>query len=125
RVRGTIGVPGDKSISHRYALLGALAEGATRLRNYAPGGDCASTLACLSALGVGITRQAGGEGAPEVHIQGRGKARLGAPAQALDCGNSGSTMRMLAGVVAAHPFVSSPLAERTLTRPPARRGGGP
>ena len=60
RVRGTIRVPGDKSISHRYALLGAIAAGATTLRHYAPGGDCASTLACLAALGVEISRQTRG-----------------------------------------------------------------
>ena len=120
-MRGSIGVPGDKSISHRYALLGAIAEGTTWLKHYAPGGDCASTLACLGALGVEITRQTGTDGAPEVHIQGRGKARLVASAQALDCGNSGSTMRMLAGVVAGHPFVSTLVGDRSLSRRPMRR----
>lgn len=120
-MRGTIGVPGDKSISHRYALLGALATGVTRLRHYAPGGDCASTLACLAALGVEISRQTAADGTPDVRIQGRGRAGLAAPTQTLDCGNSGSTMRMLAGVVAAHPFVSTLTGDRSLSRRPMRR----
>lgn len=120
-MRGTIGVPGDKSISHRYALLGALAGGVTTLRHYAPGGDCASTLACLAALGVEISRQTAADGTPDVRIQGRGRAGLAAPTQTLDCGNSGSTMRMLAGVVAAHPFVSTLAGDRSLSRRPMRR----
>jgi 3-phosphoshikimate 1-carboxyvinyltransferase len=98
-----------------------LAEGATRLRNYAPGGDCASTLACLSGLGVDISRQTGGDGTSDVRIHGRGKARLAAPVRTLDCGNSGSTMRMLAGVVAAHPFVATLVGDRSLSRRPMRR----
>lgn len=125
RVRGTIGVPGDKSISHRYALLGALAAGTTRLRNYAPGGDCASTLACLGTLGVVISRHTADDGAPEVQIEGRGRAGLTAPVATLDCGNSGSTMRMLAGIVAAHPFVSTMAGDRSLSRRPMRRVIGP
>src|SRR5918996_716603 len=95
RVGGTIRVPGDKSISHRYALLAALADGRTIIHNYAPGADCASTLASLASLGVSISRQpaaAAGETGVVV-IDGLGVRGLHASATPLDCGNSGSTMR--------------------------------
>jgi 3-phosphoshikimate 1-carboxyvinyltransferase len=122
RVAGSLSVPGDKSISHRYALLAALATGRSTLRQYAPGGDCASTLACLDSLGVEIERSAGAaDTAPTVSITGRGLRGLVAPAGPLDCGNSGSTMRMLAGVVAAHRFVSILGGDRSLSRRPMRR----
>jgi 3-phosphoshikimate 1-carboxyvinyltransferase len=117
-----IRVPGDKSISHRYALLAAIATGLTTIRNYAPGGDCASTLFCLSALGVSVQRGPAASGEmPAVLIEGRGLRGLVAPADPLDCGNSGSTMRMLAGVVAAHPFTSILVGDRSLSRRPMRR----
>ena len=119
RVSGRIRVPGDKSISHRYALLAALASGRTTLHNYAPGGDCASTLHCLDALGVEVQRAAASPST--VAITGRGLRGLTAPRTPLDCGNSGSTMRMLAGVVAAHPFVSTLHGDRSLSRRPMRR----
>src|SRR5438876_6697045 len=86
---GSVRLPGDKSISHRYAMLGAIAEGTTRLENFSAGADCASTLACLRTLGVKWERDGS-----KVTIHGAGP-RLSAPAAALDCGNSGSTMRML------------------------------
>jgi 3-phosphoshikimate 1-carboxyvinyltransferase len=117
-----IRVPGDKSISHRYALLAALASGETTIRNYAPGGDCASTLDCLAALGVSVRPAPSDEtGSPAVTIQGRGLRGLAASAAPLDCGNSGSTMRMLAGVVAAHPFRSTLIGDRSLSRRPMGR----
>ena len=91
---GSIRLPGDKSISHRYAMLAALAEGESRFQNFSTGADCASTLACMQALGCKVTRT------PEsVEIEGVGP-ELRAPVRALDCGNSGSTMRMLAGILA-------------------------
>jgi 3-phosphoshikimate 1-carboxyvinyltransferase len=121
-VRGRTRVPGDKSISHRYALLAALASGRSTLGNYAPGADCASTLSCLSALGVHITRGAEtAQGPGHILIDGRGLRGLQAPAAALDCGNSGSTMRMLAGVVAAHDFTSTLAGDPSLSRRPMRR----
>ena len=123
RVRGILRVPGDKSISHRYALLAGIADGETRIHNYAPGGDCASTLACLQALGVTITRvePVSRGAAAVVVIRGRGLRGLTAPAKPLDCGNSGSTMRMLAGIVAAHAFESTLIGDRSLSRRPMRR----
>jgi 3-phosphoshikimate 1-carboxyvinyltransferase len=125
-VTGVVRVPGDKSISHRYALLAALADGPTTLSNYAPGADCASTLACLAALGITIDRgPAASNDSLRLVIAGRGVRGLRAPTDSLDCGNSGSTMRMLAGVVAAHPFVSTLVGDRSLSRRPMRRIIGP
>jgi 3-phosphoshikimate 1-carboxyvinyltransferase len=122
RLRGTVRVPGDKSISHRYGLLAALATGRTTIRNYAPGGDCASTIRCLAGLGIIIERAAAaGDEPPLVVVHGRGPRGLAAPAESLDCGNSGSTMRMLAGVVAAHPFISTLGGDQSLSRRPMRR----
>lgn len=116
RLAGTVRLPGDKSISHRYALLAALADGPSVLTNFAPGADCASTLACLAALGVAVERRGA-----EIHIEGRGLRGLVAPAGVLDCGNSGSTLRMLAGVLAAHPFTATLSGDASLCRRPMRR----
>ena len=118
RITGTIRVPGDKSISHRYALLAGLASGRSTLHNYAPGGDCASTLQCLGAMGVQVHRA---DLATTIIVEGCGPRGLTPPGQALDCGNSGSTMRMLAGVVAAHPFTSTLIGDGSLSRRPMRR----
>ena len=98
---GTLRLPGDKSISHRYAMLAALAEGRSVLENFSTGEDCAHTLGCLRAVGCGIRDAGGGR----IEIEGRGR-ELGAPSAPLDCGNSGSTMRMLAGILAAQDFAS-------------------
>src|SRR3974390_1874147 len=89
-VRGSVELPGDKSISHRYGMLAGIAEGPSRIENYSTGADCASTLGCMRALGVKWERKS--EGQNVIEVQGRGLA-LAAPATALDCGNSGSTMR--------------------------------
>ena len=127
RVGGTIRVPGDKSISHRYALLAGIADGRTIIHNYAPGADCASTLACLASLGVSIQQQSPAVhgGPPAIAIDGRGVRGLQHSATPLDCGNSGSTMRMLAGVIAAHSFTSTLTGDRSLSRRPMRRIMGP
>ena len=102
-------------------MLAALATGRSILRNYAPGGDCASTLQCLAGLGVTVERTLATDGVPEVRLEGRGLRGLAQPAGPLDCGNSGSTMRMLAGVVAAHSFVTILTGDRSLSRRPMRR----
>jgi 3-phosphoshikimate 1-carboxyvinyltransferase len=127
RVTGTLRVPGDKSISHRYALLSAIADGRSTIANYAPGADCASTLACLSALGAIVSRTSAprAEDPPLVTIEGRGLRGLRPASGELDCGNSGSTMRMLGGVIAAHPFVSTLIGDASLSRRPMRRIMGP
>ena len=114
-ILGSIRLPGDKSISHRYGMLAALAEGTTRLQNFSTGADCASTLACMAALGAKIERNNG-----EIAIQGRARA-LSAPSGVLDCGNSGSTMRMLSGILAGQPFESELIGDASLSRRPMRR----
>src|SRR5436190_23122497 len=101
RVLGRLRVPGDKSISHRYALLAALANGRSELRNYAPGADCRSTLACLSALGIEIS-----DTGHSVTLVGRGLRQFRSPGAPLDAGDSGTTMRMLAGILAAQSFTA-------------------
>jgi 3-phosphoshikimate 1-carboxyvinyltransferase len=127
RVAGVLRVPGDKSISHRYALLAAIADGRSTIAHYAPGADCASTLACVAALGAAVGRgpQPPAGGTPLVTIEGRGLRGLAAAPGPLDCGNSGSTMRMLAGVLAAHPFLSTLIGDASLSRRPMRRILGP
>ncbi len=104
RVRGRVRPPGDKSISHRYALLSALADGTSSIHGYSTGGDCRSTLDCLRGLGVSIEEIGRSSEGLSLRIAGRGLGGLRTPAAPLDAGNSGSTMRMLAGVLAAHPF---------------------
>ena len=129
RVRGRLTIPGDKSISHRYALLAALADGSSTISRYAPGGDCATTLACLAALGVVIDGpDNAGTGAHDptgvantVTIQGRGLGGLMQPTGVLDAGNSGTTLRLLSGTLAGHPFDSVITGDRSLRRRPMRR----
>ena len=127
RVAGALRVPGDKSISHRFALLAAIADGRSTIANYAPGADCASTLACVAALGAIVSRRPARDEAepPLVTIEGRGLGGLRAATGPLDCGNSGSTMRMLSGVLAAHPFLSTLMGDASLSRRPMRRVIGP
>jgi 3-phosphoshikimate 1-carboxyvinyltransferase len=115
-VTGTITLPGDKSISHRYAMLAAIADGSSRIRNYSTGADCHSTLACLHALGVEM--QIAGT---EVRITGRGPSRLQAPDRDLDAGNSGSTIRMLSGILAAQPFRTRISGDESLSGRPMGR----
>ena len=117
RLRGRLRVPGDKSIAHRYALLAALAEGRSTLAHFAPGADCQSTLACLRTLGVEIEDTAAGT----VTLLGRGFGQLRSPAAPLDAGNSGTTMRLMAGVLAGHPFVSTMTGDASLSKRPMRR----
>ena len=112
---GSIRLPGDKSISHRYGMLGAIAEGTTRLRNFSTGADCASTLACMQGLGARVERNDG-----EITIHGAGGS-LKQASTALDCGNSGSTMRMLSGILAGQPFESELIGDASLSRRPMRR----
>jgi len=114
-IAGTLQLPGDKSISHRYAMLGAIAEGTTRLENFSTGADCASTLACLTTLGVELERT---ENAVLIH--GRGP-KLQQPDRPLDCGNSGSTMRMLSGILAGQAFSSEMVGDESLSRRPMAR----
>ncbi len=117
-VRGVVSLPGDKSISHRYAMLAAIAEGPSRLENYSTGADCASTLGCLRSLGLKWERKDNADNV--IEVQGRG-ASLTAPSQPLDCGNSGSTIRMLSGIVAGQEFASELAGDESLSRRPMER----
>jgi 3-phosphoshikimate 1-carboxyvinyltransferase len=119
RVRGTFTLPGDKSISHRAALFGAMAEGETRVSNFGSAADCASTLACLRGLGVEIARDG-----DRVVIRG-GLDRWRAPEVVLDAGNSGSTIRMLAGALAGRPFRATLTGDASLQRRPLERVAAP
>jgi 3-phosphoshikimate 1-carboxyvinyltransferase len=112
---GSVRLPGDKSISHRYAMLGGIAEGETRLENFSSGADCASTLGCLRALGV-PWEKAGNS----IVIYGQGP-KLRAPDRFLDCGNSGSTIRMLSGILAGQDFTCELRGDESLSRRPMAR----
>lgn len=117
-IRGTVSLPGDKSISHRYAMLAALADGPSRLENYSTGADCASTLGCLRSLGVRWERKENADNVIEVHGSG---LSVTAPNQPLDCGNSGSTIRMLSGILAGQRFSSEMAGDESLSRRPMER----
>lgn len=116
RFGGRLRVPGDKSIAHRYALLAALADGRSVVRHFAPGADCRATRACLEALGVAIEGDGG-----TLTIIGRGPARFSSPRAPLDARNSGTTTRLLAGILAGHPFSSTITGDDSLRRRPMRR----
>jgi 3-phosphoshikimate 1-carboxyvinyltransferase len=116
RISGEICLPGDKSISHRYAMLAAIAEGESTLHNYSTGADCHSTLGCVRSLGIAVD-----ERGSDVSIQGRGLDGLKPAAGDLDAGNSGSTMRMLSGILAAQAFDSRMVGDESLSRRPMKR----
>jgi 3-phosphoshikimate 1-carboxyvinyltransferase len=120
RLEGTIQFPGDKSISHRYAMLAAIAEGPSEIHFFSSSADCQSTLNCLKPLGVKVERKDN-----IVKVAGAGLAGLRAPTGPLDAGNSGSTMRMLSGVLAGQPFRSMLVGDASLSRRPMQRVADP
>ena len=115
-ITGGIEPPGDKSISHRYAMLAALANGMSELRHFSSAADCQSTLDCLRALGAEVKRD--GE---TLRITGRGPRGLKSPWRALDAGNSGTTMRLLTGILAGQKFSSKLTGDESLQRRPMKR----
>src|SRR5580658_2326290 len=115
-VSGAIMLPGDKSISHRYAMIASIAEGPTRIRNYSTGADCHSTLGCMRALGIEIEGQG-----TEFTVHGKGLDGLRQPTADLDAGNSGSTIRMLSGILAAQPFRTRIFGDESLSQRPMQR----
>ena len=122
-VSGSLRLPGDKSISHRYAMLAGIARGCSRIENFATGADCASTVECMRALGCEVQReepQAGRGGTPVLEIEGSGVV-LRSPGRPLHCGNSGSTMRMLSGILAGQEFRSELTGDASLSRRPMAR----
>jgi len=116
-LRGRLQVPGDKSISHRAIMLGALADGETEIQGFLQGEDCLATLAAFRAMGVPIH----GPEAGRVWVQGVGMDGLRAPAGPLDMGNAGTAMRLLAGILAAQPFDSELVGDASLSRRPMGR----
>ncbi len=115
-VRGIVRILGDKSISHRYAMLAAIANGTSRFHNFSAARDCASTLNCIAKLGREWRRADDGA----IEIDGEG-SHLRAPTEPLDCENSGSTMRMLSGILAGQPFTSELIGDDSLSRRPMAR----
>src|SRR5690349_11424901 len=99
RIEGDVEMPGDKSISHRLAMIGSIADGTTRIQNFASSADSHSTLACLNRLGVRFKQQGA-----TVEIAGKGLAGLRPPDTVLDAANSGTTVRLMSGILAACPF---------------------
>jgi 3-phosphoshikimate 1-carboxyvinyltransferase len=115
-IQGVVSLPGDKSISHRYAMLAAISEGISEIQHFASSQDCHSTLGCLRSLGVEVS-----ESGETVTIRGRGLRGLKAANQALDAGNSGTTMRLLSGILAGQPFETTIAGDDSLSRRPMGR----
>jgi 3-phosphoshikimate 1-carboxyvinyltransferase len=121
RLSGTVEVPGDKSISHRAALFGAIASGRTEVTGYLEAEDCLNTLKAVRALGALVTRKGPGH----YLVDGAGLLGLREPEQVIDCGNSGTTARLLMGVLAGQPFWTFLTGDDSLRRRPMRRVGEP
>jgi 3-phosphoshikimate 1-carboxyvinyltransferase len=119
QLAGEIEVPGDKSISHRSLILNSLALGESQIGNLSPGKDCLSTITCLKALGIKLTGRVGHSSA--ISISGAGKNSLTEAQNVLDAGNSGTTMRLLAGVLSAQPFLSVLTGDASLRSRPMKR----
>jgi 3-phosphoshikimate 1-carboxyvinyltransferase len=117
---GGVEPPGDKSISHRYAMISALAEGSSELRHFAAAADCHSTLACMKALGADVKIDK-----DTARVTGRGLRGLKGTRRALDAGNSGTTMRLLAGILAGQEFASQLTGDASLQKRPMKRVVGP
>ncbi|WP_462412029.1 3-phosphoshikimate 1-carboxyvinyltransferase [Neobacillus sp. Marseille-QA0830] len=116
RLTGEITVPGDKSISHRSVMFGSIAHGETIISNFLPGEDCLSTIACFRKLGVTIEEENG-----RIRIVGKGFEGLTEPDEILDVGNSGTTIRLLMGILAGRPFFSSIIGDRSIGKRPMTR----
>jgi 3-phosphoshikimate 1-carboxyvinyltransferase len=119
-INGLVDVPGDKSISHRYAMLAGIASGSTEVYNYSTGEDCQSTLSCMSRLGV-RHEFSEREGRRVLTIHGAGTRSLSPPSEILDAGNSGSTIRMLSGILAGQPFRTEITGDASLVKRPMAR----
>ena len=115
-LHGEVSLPGDKSISHRYAILGAMATGKTRILNFSPSQDCQATLNCIEALDVALSRVGN-----EVELESGGWTQLKRPADALDAQNSGTTIRLISALLASRQFVSTIHGDSSLNHRPMKR----
>ncbi|MCC8162201.1 MAG: 3-phosphoshikimate 1-carboxyvinyltransferase [Lachnospiraceae bacterium] len=115
-LRGNVTIPGDKSISHRSIMFGALAEGTTRVTNFLRGADCLSTISCFRKLGIAIE-----ENPAEILIHGKGLHGLTAPDSILDVGNSGTTTRLISGILAGQPFTTELNGDKSIQSRPMKR----
>lgn len=120
KIQGTVRVPGDKSISHRAVMFGALAEGTTTIEGFLPGADCLSTISCFRRMGIDIEQQG-----DRVTVQGKGWYGLQEPAERLDVGNSGTTIRLMAGIMSTQPFHVVMEGDESIAKRPMRRVIGP
>lgn len=116
QLKGEVTIPGDKSISHRAVMFGSLAEGTTEITNFLQGADCLSTIDCFRKMGIEI------DNTPDrILIHGRGLRGLSAPSEILDVGNSGTTIRLISGILAAQPFTSTLTGDASIQKRPMRR----
>ena len=120
RLRGEITVPGDKSISHRSVMLGSIAKGATRISGFLTGEDCLSTIDCFKKLGIDIEVNG-----TDVTVHGKGLKGLSAPAETLDVGNSGTTLRLMSGILSAQPFTTRLTGDSSIQKRPMGRVASP
>lgn len=120
KIAGTVRVPGDKSISHRAVMFGALAEGVTTIEGFLPGADCLSTISCFRRMGIEIEQQG-----DKVTVYGKGWYGLQEPEQHLDVGNSGTTIRLMSGIMATQPFHVVLEGDESIAKRPMRRVIGP
>ncbi len=115
-LKGEIQVPGDKSISHRAVMFGALAKGTTRITGFLQGADCLSTISCFERMGISIENRG-----DEVLVHGQGMRGLKKPADVLDCGNSGTTMRLISGILSAQDFDVTLTGDASIQKRPMKR----
>lgn len=120
QITGTVRVPGDKSISHRAVMFGALAEGTTEISGFLPGADCLSTISCFQRMGVEITQDG-----DRVTVHGNGWFGLQEPSEKLDVGNSGTTIRLISGILSTQPFHTVLEGDESIAKRPMRRVVGP
>ncbi|GIO06866.1 3-phosphoshikimate 1-carboxyvinyltransferase [Brevibacillus reuszeri] len=120
KIEGTIRVPGDKSISHRAVMFGALANGTTTIEGFLPGADCLSTISCFRSMGIEIEQQG-----DKVTVQGKGWFGLEEPSEHLEVGNSGTTIRLMAGIMSTQPFHVVMEGDESIAKRPMRRVIGP
>ena len=115
-LKGEIRVPGDKSISHRAVMFGSIAEGLTEIHNFLQGADCLSTIACFEKMGIDIENKGG-----QVLVHGHGLHGLKAPREILDCGNSGTTTRLISGILCAQEFDVTLTGDESICKRPMKR----